>query len=206
MSYFFGNLSMLGAVARQNCKFAACAVLIVIFAAACGSSNQDVLFIAAPTDVLKVGERISLTAQATEVLSSPPEWHVHELDGGYFMRATGTQVTYHAPLYAGRYHVSVSATRANGQRARATWLVMVQPELTIEPAAARVHPGGSLAFSVKVRGIEPPKIAWSVDDSKGGSISATGVYTAPSRSGYYHVTATAQAEGSPSATAAVRVE
>jgi hypothetical protein len=204
------NFSKLDIGAGHGFRFrqgaTACALIASIFALACGSSSQDVLFIQAPTDVIKVGERISLTAQATETLASQPEWDVHELDGGYFMRTTGTQVTYLAPLYAGRYHVSVKAARANGQIAKATWMVIVQPELSIEPATARVQPGGTQSFAVKIKGIEPPKIVWAIDDARGGTISPSGLYTAPSKPGYYQITATAQTEGLPYATASVRVE
>ena len=174
--------------------------------AGCGSSSQDVLYIEAPTYIIKVGERVALTAQATEVLASPPEWDVQELDGGSFMRATGQQVTYLAPPLAGNYHVVARATRANGQKARAVQVIVVQPLLSIEPSSARVAQGGTCAFSVKVKGIEPPKIQWGVEEPDGGSVSPAGVYTAPARPGTFRVVATALTEGHPLATATVRVD
>jgi len=180
--------------------------MFALLQAACGSSSQDVLYIETPASIIKVGERIPLTAQATEVLAAPPEWDVQELEGGSLMRSVGYQVTYLAPPYAGAYHVIAKATRANGQRVRAAQLIVVQPQLVIEPASARLLPGGSCAFNAIVKGVDAPKILWSVEEQDGGSITPAGLYTAPSRPGYYHVTATAQTEWQPSATIVVRVE
>jgi len=182
------------------------ALICAMFLTACGSSSQDVLYIDAPTSIVKVGERIPLTAQATEVLAAPPEWDVQELQGGSLMRTTGVQVTYLAPPYAGTYHIIARATRTNGQKVKAVQTIIVQPQIAIEPASVRLMGGGTHAFNVTVKGVEPPKILWSVDESDGGSITSAGVYTAPLKPGYYHVTATAQTEWQPSATATVRVD
>jgi hypothetical protein len=173
---------------------------------ACGYSSQEVLYIDAPSFTINVGERISLTAQATELLTAPPEWEVQELDGGTIMQFKGQQVTYMAPPHAGRYHVIARASMANGQKVKATQVIVVQPQITIEPASLRAAPGGTYSFNVKVKGIELPKIQWSVEESDGGSISASGLYTAPTKPGFYHIVATAQTEWQSVATATVRVD
>lgn len=183
--------------------------LTAIFAlilAACGSSNTDVLFIEAHTSLIKVGDRISLTAQATELLDGQLEWDVLELGGGSLVRTTGQQVTYVAPQYAGIYHVAVRGMRSNGQRAKAVQTIIVQPQLSLEPVTIRLAPGASHPFALKAKGIDSTKIQWSVDEPDGGSITSSGVYTAPSKSGSFTVVATALTEGRPSATAAVYVE
>jgi hypothetical protein len=184
-------------------------MLLAIFALimmACGSSNTDVLFIETHTSLIKVGDRISLTAQATELLEGQLEWDVLELGGGSLVRTTGQQVTYVAPQYAGTYHVAVRAMRANGQRARAVQAIIVQPQLSIEPTAVRLTQGASYTFALKARGVDPTKIQWSVDEPDGGAITSSGVYTAPARRGAFTVVATAMTEGRPSATAVVNVE
>jgi hypothetical protein len=183
--------------------------LIVIFAlllVACGSSNTDVLFIETHTSLIKVGDRISLTGQATELLEGQMEWEVLELGGGSLVRTTGQQVTYVAPQYAGTYHVAVRAMRANGLRARAVQTIIVQPQLVLEPATVRLVPGASHPFTLKARGIDSTKIQWSIDEPDGGSITSSGLYTAPLRRGSFTVVATALTEGRPSATAVVNVE
>ncbi|MDR0499094.1 MAG: hypothetical protein LBH03_05090 [Holophagales bacterium] len=182
------------------------ALLFPLMLVACASSNEEVLYIETSTSIIKVGERISLTAQATEIFNSPPEWEVMELEGGSLMRTTGHQVTYLAPSYAGTYRVIAKAVRANGQKVRAVQVILVQPQLVIEPASVKLAPGETYTFNVKIKGIDSAKIQWSIDESNGGSITQTGLYTAPSNSGYYHVVATAQTDGQPSALASVRVE
>jgi hypothetical protein len=184
-------------------------LLAAIFALslmACGSSNTDVLFIETHTSLIKVGERISLSAQATELLEGQLEWDVLELGGGSLVRTTGQQVTYVAPQYAGAYHVAVRAMRANGQRARAVQTIIVQPHLSIEPATARLAPGASYTFALKAKGVDSTKIQWSVDEPDGGVITSLGIYTAPARRGNFTVAATALTEGRPSTTAMVYVE
>jgi plastocyanin len=180
--------------------------IAIFFLTACGSSSNDVLFIETHTSIIKVSERIALTAQATELLGSPIEWEVQELDGGSLMRSTGQQVTYIAPSYAGTYRVIAKATRANGERARAVQVIIVQPQLVIEPASVKLAPGETCAFKVIAKGVDSPKIQWSIDEPDGGTITSNGEYKAPSKPGFYTVAATALTDGRPSVMATVRVE
>jgi hypothetical protein len=180
--------------------------IAIFFLTACGSSANDVLFIETHTSIIKVSERISLTAQATEQLGSPIEWEVLELDGGSLMRSTGQQVTYIAPPYAGTYRIIAKATRANGEKTRAVQIILVQPQLVMEPASVRLMTGETCNFKVIVKGMEQPKIQWSIDEPDGGTINSNGEYKAPFRPGFYTVAATAMTDGRPSATATVRVE
>ena len=182
------------------------ALLLALLSVACGSSGGDVLYIDAPTTNIKVGERISLALQATEALAAPAEWDVQELEGGSLVRTTGQQNTYLAPPLAGTYHIIVRAVRANGQKVRAVQVMVVQANVSVEPASVRLAPGESCTFTAKVRGLRDPKILWTVEDSDGGHVTQSGVYTAPSQLGYYQVTATVQTDDRPSATANVRVE
>lgn len=183
--------------------------LVAIFTlilTACGSSNTDVLFIETHTSLIKVGDRISLTAQTTELLESPMEWDVLELGGGSLVRTTGQQVTYVSPQYAGTYHVAVRAIRANGQPVKAVQTIIVQPHLSIEPATVRLALGASHTFVLKARGVDSTKIQWGIDEPDGGTITSSGIYMAPTRRGNFTVVATALTEGQPSATALVYVE
>jgi hypothetical protein len=180
--------------------------IAIFFLTACGSSANDVLFIETHTSLIKVSERISLTAQATEQLGSPVEWEVLELDGGSLMRSTGQQVTYIAPPYAGTYRIIAKATRTNGERARAVQTIIVQPQLVMEPASIKLVPGETCSFKVIVKGMEQPKIQWGIDEPDGGSINSSGEYKAPPRPGFYTVVATALTDGRPTAMATVRVE
>lgn len=187
-------------------RFFSVFLILVLFLTACGSGNQNILYIETHTSIIKVGERISLTAVATEIIESPPEWEVYELDGGTLMRTSGNQVTYIAPSYAGTYRVIARATRLNGEKVRAVQTIIVQPQISIEPAFVRVAPGETFAFTAKVKGVDSSKIQWSVDEYDGGSITSVGMYTAPVNPGLFTVVATVLTDGRPTATATVQVD
>jgi hypothetical protein len=73
--------------------------------------------------------------------------------------------------------------------------------VSVSPEAASLSPNGTATFTASAAG---PAVSWSVlEGSPGGSITAAGVYTAPSAAGTYHVTASS---GSVSATATVTVK
>lgn len=74
----------------------------------------------------------------------------------------------------------------------------------ISPAAAMVPPLGSQAFTASVIG-GPTGVAWSVDETGGGSVSSEGVYRAPATLGTYHVRVTSNADPASFARATVRV-
>jgi hypothetical protein len=69
-----------------------------------------------------------------------------------------------------------------------------QPTLTIRPTAVAVAPGTTQAFQAEINypeGIRPLRqpITWDVIEPGGGTITPTGVYTAPLHAGTYHVEA-----------------
>jgi len=56
--------------------------------------------------------------------------------------------------------------------------------LAINTSSSRVLPSGRLSFSAN------KAVTWSITEADGGTISSTGVYTAPPFSGTYHIVAT----------------
>jgi hypothetical protein len=71
-----------------------------------------------------------------------------------------------------------------------------QPILKITPKAPRVAPGGTVSFSAQINyepdGPRYPRqpVKWLVvEGDKGGTITRTGLYTAPGLEGVYHVRA-----------------
>jgi hypothetical protein len=80
------------------------------------------------------------------------------------------------------------------------------PALTASPAAPVVGPRQQQQFTVAIEGEPPPAVNWSVrEGSAGGSITPSGLYTAPSSSGTYHVVATRVSDPAQVATATVYV-
>jgi hypothetical protein len=79
--------------------------------------------------------------------------------------------------------------------------------VSIAPPAAIAPPGGKVAFEASAAaGTVSPAVQWSVVESSGGSISSSGLYTAPSGLGRFHVVATSVADPTKSGQAAVTVE
>lgn len=77
--------------------------------------------------------------------------------------------------------------------------------VAIVPSAVSVSASGSYTFQALVTGSANQSVAWKVVETGGGSITTTGVYTAPSAAGTYHVTASSSADPTKSATASVIV-
>ena len=77
--------------------------------------------------------------------------------------------------------------------------------VTIAPAGASVWTGGTQAFQATVTGTTNTAVTWSIVEAAGGSISGTGLYTAPGAAGSFHVKAVSAADGTKSAQAPVSV-
>lgn len=77
--------------------------------------------------------------------------------------------------------------------------------VAVNPAQARVGPGGSLAFAAIVAGTVSTAVNWSVRETGGGTVDGTGRYTAPTTEGAYHLVATSAAVPSASGSALVNV-
>ncbi len=77
-------------------------------------------------------------------------------------------------------------------------------KVTISPASVSVPEGGLQTFFASVSG--GSAVNWAIQEgAAGGTIGSTGIYTAPSTSGTFHVVATNAADSSQSATAIVNV-
>lgn len=80
--------------------------------------------------------------------------------------------------------------------------------VAISPALPSVPPNGSQALTATVTSagiILQDQITWSVVEANGGSITSSGVYTAPATAGTYHVKAVSVADSTKSSTVTVTV-
>ncbi|MGV8040468.1 MAG: hypothetical protein AB2L07_10435 [Thermoanaerobaculaceae bacterium] len=75
----------------------------------------------------------------------------------------------------------------------------------ISPATVSLLPGATQQFTVSVTGTASTAVTWSVQEAGGGTVTSTGLYTAPGTAGTYHVVATSVADPARSASAAVTV-
>ena len=79
--------------------------------------------------------------------------------------------------------------------------------VAIVPSTATVPEGGSLSFLATVKGVADTTVTWSVQEgATGGSITSSGVYTAPNTLGTYDVVATSVADPTAIASAVVTIE
>jgi Pectate lyase superfamily protein len=69
----------------------------------------------------------------------------------------------------------------------------------IAPLTASLHPGDTQLFNATV------EVTWSVQESGGGTVNESGLYTAPVVAGVYHVVATSVADPNKSAIASITV-
>lgn len=165
---------------------------------ACGSGSRDQAFLISPqTASVVVGEKLPLLAQPNVELQGEPQWEMQELMGGSFMNSRGFKVTFIAPQTAGTYHAVLQYHRPDGGLRRFVHEIQVLPQVVLEPAQARVGPGGTLPFQARVKGLTKANLNWYVEEENGGTITSDGVYTAPRTPGNYRILASV--EGYPGA-------
>jgi hypothetical protein len=76
----------------------------------------------------------------------------------------------------------------------------------VTPIEAVVTPVAQKQFNVEVTGLSDTSVTWEVvEGSSGGSITQSGMYTAPAAVGLYHIRAVSNADAAISGTAAVIV-
>ena len=121
--------------------------------------------------------------------------------------ATGGSITaggvYTAPFTSGTYTITATSVEDTSKSASATVNVTESISVTISPESINLSPGQTFTFSATVTGGSGnTELTWT---ATGGSITAEGVYTAPSTSGTYTITATSVEDTSKSASATVNV-
>lgn len=80
------------------------------------------------------------------------------------------------------------------------------PFVSLSQWSAGLKPGASMTFSASTSWVSDPSVIWTVKEGPaGGAITDTGVYSAPSTEGVYHVTATSKANSALSQTAIIAV-
>lgn len=156
---------------------------------------------------------VAFAAVVTGTANTNVTWNVQEVDGGT-VDAAGL---YTAPGSAGTFHVVATSSADPTKQGAATVTVTAPPPppppppppgvaITIGPATGSVNACGTLQFTATVTGAADGTATWSVQEGvDGGTVSSSGLYTAPSGAGTYHVVATSAADPTKSAVAAVSV-
>ncbi|WP_224371355.1 Ig-like domain-containing protein [Hyalangium versicolor] len=155
------------------------------------------------TATLLTGETKAFTATVTGTTNTEVTWSVTETGGG----TVDTSGLYTAPGAAGTYHVVATSVADPSKKATSTVSVTARPVVgvSLNPTDAMLRTNGTQQFTATVTGTTNTEVTWSVTETGGGTVDASGLYTAPDTAGTYHVVATSVADSTKSATATVTV-
>ena len=156
--------------------------------------------VAPVTAALLAGGQQQFAAAVTGTSNTAVIWSVQESGGGT-VSATGL---YTAPVTAGTFHVRATSVADPTKSASAT-VSITAVSVAISPTSASLITGNTRQFTATVTGTSNTAVTWSVLESGGGTVSATGLYTAPATAGTYRVRATSVADPTKSASATVTV-
>ncbi|MGB8582095.1 MAG: hypothetical protein WCD47_14840 [Candidatus Sulfotelmatobacter sp.] len=149
------------------------------------------------------------TATVQNTTNTAVSWSVDGVAGGNATTGTiSASGLYTAPAAAGSH--KVTATSVADTNASASAAVTVGALGAISPTTAFLPPSGTQQFSSSIQGFSNTSVNWAVNQVAGGNasvgtITAAGLYTAPSQPGTYTVTATSAADSSVTASATVTV-
>jgi hypothetical protein len=142
-------------------------------------------------------------AAVTGTVNKAVTWTV---DAGGAGGTVGPNGMYLAPGSTGTDHVRATSVADPTQTTTATVAVTNTVAVTVSPSSVTLGTGQSQGFAATVTGATNTGVRWSVQGgSANGSISAAGVYTAPSTPGTYTVIATALADNTSQGSATVNV-
>lgn len=79
-------------------------------------------------------------------------------------------------------------------------------QVRVDPSARTVAPGASIAFTATVTGTSNGRVTWSLDPAGGGTLDATGLFTASANPGPYRVRATSVVDSNAYGDAAVTIQ
>ena len=150
---------------------------------------------------LKPGQTFSFSANATVA------WSITEAGGGYQETLDGHDTLYTAPARPGTYHlVAKTAAGASGEAAITVVAPSAAISVSLSPASASLQPGDTITFHAAVAHDANQYVGWAIEEADGGTINSdTGLYTAPSTPGLYHLMAWSQDDDSAIAEAAILV-
>ena len=143
----------------------------------------------------------AFTAKIAGTTNNAVTWSVEESSGGTIDSAG----LYTPPQNgAGTFHV-IATSQANSAAAGAAVVIVPMPQVTIDPVAVTLRPGGTRTFAATVSGLTNTAVNFTIQESAGGLINTAGLYTAPADGGFYHVVATSIEETTVTASAGVTV-
>ncbi len=212
-------LSLARTVAAARARVRTRAITVAVLAVSCisliacgGGSKSSSTTPTTPTSVA-----ISTTASSMSVATSGNVTLTATVTGSsntaVTWACTGGTITaagvYTAPSTAGSYTCTATSVADPTKTVPITVTVTAAPGtvgVTVTGASASVYAKLTDQFTATVTGSTNTAVTWLIQEgASGGTISAGGLYTAPSTAGTYHVIATSQADTTKSKSAAVTV-
>jgi hypothetical protein len=157
------------------------------------------------------GSTLQFSVTVAGTTNTAVTWSVDSVAGGNATTgAINVSGMYTAPAAAGSHTVTATSVVDTTKSASATVTVTSAGTNSISPVSVSLAEGAKQQFSVNFPGVSSSAIGWSVDSINGGSstvgtITVTGLYTAPSQVGTHTVTAASTDGTAISASAQVAV-
>ncbi|HKD06970.1 MAG TPA: hypothetical protein VKB79_13790 [Bryobacteraceae bacterium] len=149
---------------------------------------------------------VSLAASVSNASNADVTWSLTPNLGS--LTVSGASASYSAPSsIPSPQSVTAIATSAADPTKSAYTTLQLLPAISVmvSPAAVTLEPGDSAQFSASVQGTTNPAVTWSIQPNV-GTISNTGVYTAPlSSPAQQTVTITASSAQNPAASSSAQV-
>src|SRR5216684_6829450 len=158
--------------------------------------------ISPPAVNLNQGGTQSFIATVTGTSNSAVNWAVQEGAAGGSITSTGA---YTAPNKSGTFHVIATSQGDTTKSATAT-VTIAAVAIFLNQTAVTLDVGNQFTFTANVTGTVNTAVSWAIQEgTSGGSITSSGVYTAPGTDGAFHVIATSQADSTQMQTATVTI-
>lgn len=191
---------------RRGVVVALFAVALLLTGCGGGSSTppppQVFITVTPLSIVLQQGGTQQFTATVSGSTNTEVRWSVQEGPSGGTISATGL---YTAPNTSGTYHV-VATSQADTRVAVVVSITVPTISVVVTPSTQTMSAGETFTFHAIVNGTTNPGVTWSVQEgASGGTVSQTGLYTAPGTLGTYHVVATSVVDTSKSGAASVTI-
>jgi trimeric autotransporter adhesin len=161
-----------------------------------GVSSTQVSVGVSPTSAsIQTGGQQQFSASVSGTTNTAVTWTA---SGG----SVSSNGLYTAPSSGGTYTVTATSAADTSKSASATVTVSQPIAVSLSPTSVNLQTGGQQQFSASVSGTTNTAVTWT---TSGGTVSTSGLYTAPSSGGTYTVTATSAADTSKSASATITV-
>ena len=150
------------------------------------------------------GRTQAFRTTVTGTTNTAVTWRVTEGAAGGTITSSGV---YTAPAVgSGVFHV-VATSKADPTKCGSAAVTLTSPiAVQVIPATVNLPIRGMQAFRATVTGTTNTAVSWRVEDgAAGGTITSSGVYTAPASAGTYHVVARSAADTTRSGSATVTV-